>query len=269
VDESYRRRRGTNQILVETRLPPGATEEEAITVTNPTLFFTTVLRDVLLDEGISVQGGPVDVDAIPIKPSYANGGLSRVATYTSPSMRTIATRLNEESLNLYAEQVLRTLGTAALPDAPPDLDAGTAARGAYAVRSTLARAGVDTSHVAIADGSGLSRYNLISPIGVVRLLQHMWTHPDSTVRDAFYASLPTGGQDGTLTYRFRGREAASGNVRAKTGTLSGISALSGFVTSARGTPLAFAILCNHHTTRSRNVRSGQDTIVNALARLAE
>lgn len=269
VDESYQRQRGTNEILAATQLPPGATEREAITVTNPTLFFTHVLRDVLLDKGISVQGRPVDVDAIPIKPSYTAEAMQRVATHVSPPLRRIAAQLNAESLNLYAEQVLRTLGTAPLPNAPPDLASGTSARGAFAVRSTLARAGVDTSHVTIADGSGLSRYNLVSADALVRLLQYMWAHPDTTMRDAFYESLPVGGKNGTLSYRFRGRDAANGNVRAKTGTLTGISALSGFVTSARGTPLAFAIVCNHHTTSGRTARTGQDVIVNALARLAQ
>ena len=268
VDEAYERLRGSNTIVVDTRLPPGAVEREAITVTNPTLFFTSVLRDVLLNEGIAIGGRPVDVDAIPIKPAYDNERFSRVAMHVSPPLKEIVAPLNVESLNLYAEQVLRTLGTTALADAPPDAASGTAARGAHAVRTTLARAGVDTSHVAIADGSGLSRYNLVSAEALVRLLQHMWTHPNASIRTAFVESLPIGGEEGTLSYRFRGRAAANGNVRAKTGTLSNISTLSGFVTSARGTPLAFSMLCNHHTTRGRNVRNGQDVIVNALARLA-
>ena len=268
VDEDYERRRGTNEIHVSTRLPPGATETEDITVTNPTLFFTNVLREVWLDEGLSVDGRAIDVDDIPIKPLYDGERLERVATHTSPPLRTIVADLNVESLNLYAEQVLRTLGTVPFPDAPSDLDRGTAERGAYAVRTTLARAGVDTSHVAIADGSGLSRYNLISPNALVRLLAYMWTHPDTSVSTSFYRSLPIGGQNGTLSYRFQGRALARGNVRAKTGTLSNVSALSGYVTSARGTPLAFSILCNHHTTKGRRVRAAQDAIVNELARLA-
>ena len=268
VDEAYERLRGTNEIHVSTQLPPGATETEDITVTNPTLFFTSVLRDVWLEEGLSVDGRAIDVDEIPIKPSYENEQLERVATHTSPPLRTIVSEFNVESLNLYAEQVLRTLGTLSFPEAPADLDAGTSERGAYAVRTTLARAGVDTSHVAIADGSGLSRYNLVSSGALVRLLEYMWTHPDTSVSTSFYRSLPVGGQNGTLSYRFRERAFARGNVRAKTGTLSNVSALSGYVTSSRGTPLAFSILCNHHTTKGRRVRAAQDAIVNELARLA-
>jgi D-alanyl-D-alanine carboxypeptidase/D-alanyl-D-alanine-endopeptidase (penicillin-binding protein 4) len=97
----------------------------------------------------------------------------------------------------------------------------------------------------------------------------MWSHPDRTVRSAFHDSLPVGGRDGTLEYRFRGSAPANGDVRAKTGTLSSVSALTGYIPSARGTPLAFSILCNHHVTESSHVRAAQDVIVNALARLAQ
>lgn len=271
VDESYERVRGSNTIHVGTRLPPGAVEEEELSITNPTLFTTHVLREVLLQEGISVQGGPVDLDAVPFRPAYASDSVRVVATHTSPPLRDIIATLNRDSNNLYAEQLLRTLSVATPPDTtdPDDLEPGSSALGARRVGATLAHAGVDTSHVQIADGSGLSRYNLVSPSMLTRLLDHMWSHPDRTVRSAFHDSLPVGGRDGTLEYRFRGSAPANGDVRAKTGTLSSVSALTGYIPSARGTPLAFSILCNHHVTESSHVRAAQDVIVNALARMAQ
>jgi D-alanyl-D-alanine carboxypeptidase/D-alanyl-D-alanine-endopeptidase (penicillin-binding protein 4) len=101
----------------------------------------------------------------------------------------------------------------------------------------------------------------------VRVLQYMWLHDDAAVSSAFYDALPTGGEEGTLEYRFRGSAPARSKVRAKTGTLSNVSSLSGYVTAGDGTPLAFAVLCNHHVAEGDQVRSAQDVIVNALARL--
>jgi D-alanyl-D-alanine carboxypeptidase/D-alanyl-D-alanine-endopeptidase (penicillin-binding protein 4) len=95
----------------------------------------------------------------------------------------------------------------------------------------------------------------------------MWLHDDPAVSSAFYDSLPKGGEEGTLEYRFQGRAPARANVRAKTGTLSNTSSLSGYVTSERGTPIAFSVFCNHHLADGDQARSAQDVVVNALAQL--
>ena len=139
--------------------------------------------------------------------------------------------------------------------------------GVEAVHKTLASADVDTRRVQLVDGSGLPRQNLLRPQSVLRPLQLKSTHPDAAVSTAFYDALPKGGEDGTLEYRFQGNAPARSSVRAKTGTLSNVSSLSGYVTSERGTPLAFSVFCNHHLADGDDARSAQDVIVNALARL--
>jgi serine-type D-Ala-D-Ala carboxypeptidase/endopeptidase (penicillin-binding protein 4) len=96
-------------------------------------------------------------------------------------------------------------------------------------------------------------------------LQYMWRHPDAAVRDAFLASLPVGGVDGTLERRLR-TGPAQRNARAKTGTLTGASTLSGYVESAVGTPLLFVLMSNNHTVRARDVQRTQDAVVQLLAR---
>jgi D-alanyl-D-alanine carboxypeptidase/D-alanyl-D-alanine-endopeptidase (penicillin-binding protein 4) len=176
------------------------------------------------------------------------------------------TTLNRESSNLYAEQVIRTLGVEQPADSvDDDVEIGSGEMGVEAAMRTYVRAQIDTSRIQFADGSGLSRHNLVTPRSVVTLLTYLWNHPDAAVKRSFYDSLPVGGENGTLEYRFRGTAQARGQVRAKTGTLSNASALSGYVRTADGTPLAFAILCNHHITDSDFVREAQDIIVNALA----
>ncbi len=264
-DEDYLRVPGTNTIRVRTRVHPGVVEDATIAISEPTRYFTHSLRAVLQRNGISVDGQATSLDAVGLTPHYRDSSYQRVASYTSPPLARIARTLNYESRNLYAEQLLRTLALEVVPDTTDDPPPGTPARGIEAVHETLLRAGVDTSRVELADGSGLSRQNLLAPRAVVKVLRHMWSHPDSTTSSAFYESLPQGGDDGTLSYRFRAPDAAT--VRAKTGTLSHVSALSGYTTTAQGTPVAFSILSNHHLAESSRARAAQDTIVNAIGRL--
>lgn len=266
-DEEYQRIMGTNTIHVKTQVHPNGVETESITVSNPTLYFTHVLRDVLLQEGISVDGRAADLDEIALKIEYDEEPLRRVASYTSPPLSEIVQTLNHESQNLYAEQLLRTLAVEAPPETEEDLPPGSSELGVKAVRQTLARAEVDTSRIQLVDGSGLSRQNLVQPEAVIRVLEHMWLHRNPDVSAAFYDSLPRGGEDGTLQYRFRGRSPARANVQAKTGTLSNTSSLSGYVTSDSGAPIAFSVFCNHHLAEGDQVRSAQDVIVNTIARL--
>lgn len=265
-DEEYERPLGSNTIYLRTKLPQGMTEEESLTISNPTRYFTHVLRQVLERQGITVEGDPVDVDALDRKPDYASPSMRPVARYTSIPLSEIVRTLNRESSNLYAEQILRTLGVEHPADSvDANVKPGSAEMGVEAAMRTYVRAQIDTSRIQFADGSGLSRHNLVTPRSVVKLLTYLWNHPNSAVSRSFYSSLPIGGENGTLEYRFRGSARARGRVHAKTGTLSNASALSGYVRTADGTPIAFAILCNHHITDSDFVREAQDIIVNALA----
>jgi D-alanyl-D-alanine carboxypeptidase/D-alanyl-D-alanine-endopeptidase (penicillin-binding protein 4) len=266
-DEEYRRRMGTNTIHVKSRLHPNGRDTESVTVHNPTLYFVDTLREVLLQEGISIDGRAADLDDTALNVQYDSPAVRRVASYTSAPLSDIVQTLNHQSQNLYAEQLLRTLAAEVPPATDEDLSPGSSALGVKAVRETLVEAEVDTSRIQLVDGSGLSRQNLVRPESLVKLLRHMWRHPNAQVRSAFYDSLPEGGRDGTLEYRFQGTAPARSNVRAKTGTLSNTSGLSGYVTSGAGAPLAFSVFCNHHLADGDQVRSAQDVIVNALARL--
>ena len=266
-DEKYQRLMGTNTIHVQTQVHPNGVESESITISNPTLYFAHVLRQVLLEEGISVGGRAADLDETATTVRYDTPAVRRVASYTSPPLSEIAQTLNYESQNLYAEQLLRTLAAEVPPPTTEDLPPGSSELGVEAVRETLGAAEVDTSRIQLVDGSGLSRQNLMQPQALTRLLKYMWLHPDADVSSAFYNSLPKGGQNGTLKYRFQGAAPGNANVRAKTGTLSNTSSLSGYVNSEAGTPIAFSIFCNHHLADGSQVRSAQDIIVNTLARL--
>lgn len=268
TDGSLERPLGTNRIQVGTEIYPDETDTIAVSITDPTRYVAHVLRDVLVEQGVSVQGEPKDADELSLNPDVDAEKIRPLATYRSPPLREIVRTINHESHNLYAEQLLRTMAVVNMPDTTDeDLTDGSAALGVLAVRSSLAKTGTDTSQVFLQGGSGLSRKNLSSPRTFAELLEHIWTEADTTTRSAFTKSLPIGGKEGTLEYRFDDAAPARGRVRAKTGTLTGVSALSGYVETKGGVPLAFSILCNHHMTDSDQVRSAQDAIVNALADL--
>ena len=267
TEGEFERALGTNTIRVGSSVHPGERDTTAVTITDPTAYVAHVVRDVLLQQGLSISGTGRAADALSIEPDFEADDVRPVATYRSPPLSDVVHTTNHESQNLYAEQLLRTMAVVDPPSPDEGEEVGSAALGVRAVRTTLGGLGVDTTYVALEGGSGLSRKNVVSPRAVVQLLAHYEAAPDTALRSAFYDSLPTGGEDGTLAYRFDEGEPARGRVRAKTGTLTGVSALSGYVETRNGTPIAFSILCNHHQTDSAHVRAAQDVIVNALADL--
>ncbi len=116
----------------------------------------------------------------------------------------------------------------------------------------------------IADGSGLSALNRLTPNSIIAVLRAMEEHPDRRTRDAFYRSLAVGGLTGTIKGRYQSGDARA-NVHAKTGYISGARTLSGYVTSERGDLIAFSLLCNHYSTATSRVNQAQDQIVEMLA----
>jgi D-alanyl-D-alanine carboxypeptidase/D-alanyl-D-alanine-endopeptidase (penicillin-binding protein 4) len=129
----------------------------------------------------------------------------------------------------------------------------------------LARAGIPAGEVRLEEGSGLSRHNVVTPRALVRLLKFMTRHPHAEV---FRAALPVAGVDGTLRLRLRGTP-AEGNLRAKTGSLDLVNALAGYVTSAAGEPLVFALLLNQYAGGERPGRAELDEIAAWLAGLRQ
>jgi len=258
ISENYRRAKDSNSFTLGSSVPVGRTDFESLTVHNPTAYFVHVLREVLLQEGIAVEGLSMDIDDLPLKPGTDR---THLFSYFSPPFRDIIKVLNKNSQNLYAEQVLKTLAFQ-LPVS--GFTPGSSAMGIARARKVFGIAGLDTLHLQLVDGSGLARQNLVTSDMTTALLQYMAKHPDADTRSAFLDSLPIGGVDGTLSSSMK-ETAAANNVRAKTGTVGNASALSGYVTTASGSRLVFSIMANHFTESSRGPRLLQDRIVEILA----
>jgi D-alanyl-D-alanine carboxypeptidase/D-alanyl-D-alanine-endopeptidase (penicillin-binding protein 4) len=247
-----RRAESGGEITVGGSVPPDtAFVEEEVSVRNNTRFFAAALRQSLLDAGIAVGGGSADDDDV------ADRAAEPVVlfTHTSPPMREILAGFMKPSQNQIGEMLLKTLGR-------EHRGMGTAAAGVAVVDSLVRSWQMPPRLLSQADGSGLSRYNLVAPAFLVALLEREARSPHAAV---FHASMPVAGRDGTLAGRMRGTP-AEGNVHAKTGTLSNVRALSGYFTTAAGERMVFSMMVNHHTLTSRDAdRLAESALMRLIA----
>ncbi len=242
-----------NVVDVTGTLPAGADSVvEVRTVEDPALYAATVFAELLQARGVDVLGS---ARRAPLTPGEA---VDTLAVHTSDSLAVSVRNFLKVSDNLTGEQLVKTIGaeTAGPPGSYP---AGIAAERAFLARE----AGIDTTAFVLADGSGVSRYNLVTPGQIVRVLRFLAGRDD--LAPAFLPALPVAGVDGTLGDRMKGTP-AEGRARAKTGTLSGVTALSGYVPSADGERIAFSLLFEFFDGSSAPRRAVQDSIVAALAR---
>jgi D-alanyl-D-alanine carboxypeptidase/D-alanyl-D-alanine-endopeptidase (penicillin-binding protein 4) len=229
----YQRHLDRAVLEVTGSIPIGApADTRSVAVVNPTLFFVQSLKDGLIGHGIAVSGQAVDFDDIAAE--MPAGEPQVLVTTQSPPLREIATVLMKVSQNLYAETLLKAL-------AASRNGLGTTEGGRLAVRNTLSAWGIPGDAQVLYDGSGLSRYNYVTAATLTAVLEHMYKDPRH--RDAFLATLPIAGKDGTMATRLRGTR-AEGNAIAKTGSIANVRALSGFVKTRDGETLVFSILAN-------------------------
>jgi D-alanyl-D-alanine carboxypeptidase/D-alanyl-D-alanine-endopeptidase (penicillin-binding protein 4) len=225
-----------------------------VAVINPTLYFVQSLKSELVAHGITVAGEPVDIDDLDLPAAVLPE--RRVITRTeSPPLGDIAAVMMQVSQNLYAETLLKAIGVRAT-------GAGTAAAGREAVLAALREWKIADGALVMADGSGLSRYNYVTAELITGLLGRMYA--DSRHRDSFLLALPVAGKDGTVATRLR-KSRAAGNARVKTGSISNMRALSGYVQTRDGEMLAFSILANDFTIPAATVNWIADLAVETLA----
>ena len=236
-------------------------------ISRPALLFAYLLRASLAQQGVVIKGKTRTISQ-PISAASAGtvvSGLVEVATLQSPPLSMIAAQTLKPSQNLYTELILRTLGNVAAP-APTSIsvDRTSETAGIEVVKAFLREAGVNASPLSLNDGSGLSRSDMVTAEATLQLLTYMHHHRYAAV---FRDALPIAGVDGTLRNRFKGT-VAENNLRAKTGTLSSASSLSGYVTTAAGEKLVFSIMVNNYPEDMSPTSVCSDPIAVLLASFA-
>jgi len=236
-----------NQIRVAGSLAPGCRAvSRQLTVWRPELYTLTLLAELLEKSG--TKAAPLTMGTTP-------PDALKLAATRHPVSEIVFVML-KNSDNLSAENLLKYLSHA------KSGQSGTAAEGAAVIKEYLRENGIPTDHLVIADGSGVSRYNLTSADTITRLL--VAAYKDPTISPFFVNALPLAGRDGTLTRRMKGT-AAEGKVKAKTGTMKGVSALAGYTVTADGEPLAFSMIMQNFVGSGQRIRSLQDRIAVLLS----
>lgn len=248
-------RRGDSQTIYLTgQMPADANPATPILgVLNPAAQFAAALKSELLRQGIPTA-------QVDIAPTPTTNLGPELAAVESPSLAELLVPTNRDSDNLYAEVLLKTLGVVGSTEPPADATRA----GAEAVRVALTELGVNAEPLRIADGSGLSRHNLISPAAVVDTLQAMAIHPQSQV---FRDSLAVAGESGTLRHRLVNTP-LSGRVQGKTGALTGNVALSAYVQPPNYSPLIVSIAINHSNQHASILRAKIDEWLLLLAQMS-
>lgn len=228
------------ELTVTGTLAPGQTVSEGIAVPDPKEWARQIFIAALQKHGATVVNPPANYLTLEAQP---------VVLHRSAPVRELLQRFLKSSDNLSGELLLRRAAAElkseakTLENGPQISSSGLAARGHRALAAWLSEslAPEQTKNLRFSDGSGLSRYNILTPIATAHLLATMQSHRHGAV---FYDALPVAGVDGTLKNRMKG-SAAERNARAKTGTFSIVNSLSGYVTTRDGQRLAVSILTNN------------------------
>ncbi|WP_313931351.1 D-alanyl-D-alanine carboxypeptidase/D-alanyl-D-alanine-endopeptidase [Nostoc sp. FACHB-133] len=219
-------------------------------VVDPNYYFLRRFRTALATEKITLGQTLV-----------VNGGVNQeeIAFVESPPLSELLMETLQNSNNLYAEALLR-----ALAGEKPRVKTKTSVDvGLEAVKASLTQLGVDPANYILVDGSGLSRRNLATPEAFVQTLRGMARTPAGYV---YRASLPVAGKIGTLKGRFQ-NTSAEGIVQAKTGTLTGVVSLSGYINAPKYEPIVFSIIVNQSEQPATILRQAIDEIVVLLTQL--
>ena len=245
---------GTTVLTVRGQVAVGATPiRDTAAVPNPTIFYLNALREALSRHGIIVGGSTIDIDDVarPLDRSRATLLLEE----QSASLTEIIDATNKWSRNLYAETLLRSLS----PPGPP----ATTEAGLKVLRDTLRSWGVSNDYYLARDGSGLSRYDYLTPDALIGVLTYLWLNP--ALAENFRSTLPVAGVSGSLANRMKGTP-AEGRVFAKTGSMSQVRSLAGYVVTADGEPLVFAFMVNGFRVPQREIDAAMDRALLRLVR---
>jgi len=224
-----------------------------VAVVNPTIFFAQSLKDALVARGIDVTGAAQDADDQMNLP--APDARRPIVQSPSPPLRDIATTMMKVSQNLYAETLLKASAAA-------HGGLGTTEGGRLLSRTLLDGWGIPPSTYIQLDGSGLSRYDYVTADMLTTILEHMYRDP--AMHDAFVATLPIAGKDGTMRSRLKTTRAEA-NAAAKTGSIANVRTLSGYVRTRDGETLVFSMLANSFAIPASTVTWIADLAVETLA----
>jgi D-alanyl-D-alanine carboxypeptidase/D-alanyl-D-alanine-endopeptidase (penicillin-binding protein 4) len=235
---------GVNEFAIKGALP------------DPAMVCAGLLQHKLLQKGIKTGAPATTVRLMRMQQKKVNSSRKPIFTHLSPPLASIVKETNMESINLYAEAIVKQLGIKKYGD-------GTTYSGTEAVISFWGQNGVDLNGFFMRDGSGLSRNNGIRAAILTDILNQCAKAP---YFQSLYASLPVAGVSGTMKNTGRGTAAAQ-NVRAKTGSLERVMSFSGYFTTRSGELMSFALIANDYAGNNAPMRKKMERLMALMAEL--
>ncbi len=241
---------GSRRVVLSGTIPLGKEPQTLLlAVEEPAEYAAALLKRLLEARGVRIYGGARARHVA----QPADGGPVVLAEHVSLPLAESIRVILKVSQNLHTEMLLRTV-------AREKTGTGSTQEGLKLAQEFFKSISIVEGDVATYDGSGLSRMNLITPRAAVTLLRYVAQQPWA---DAYLASLPVSGVDGTLERRMKDTPAA-GRIQAKTGTISSVNALSGYATTVHGTRLVFSMFGNKHNLRGRSGTDPLDAVCIAM-----
>jgi D-alanyl-D-alanine carboxypeptidase/D-alanyl-D-alanine-endopeptidase (penicillin-binding protein 4) len=247
----------TDMRIVQGTVPAGVKEFTIKgAMTDPPLTCAELFHDRLQAGGVPIDKLPTTTRLLRQRKALSTAGRTAFYTHLSPALKEIVYQTNLQSMNLYAEAMLKMMGVEAFKD-------GTTVSGTMAVENFWRGKGVDLGGFFMRDGSGLSRSNALTAATLTTMLQYAANQPFFT---SYYASFPVAGVSGTMSNVGRGT-AAEGNVRAKTGTIERVTSYSGYFRTRSGELMTFAIIANDYNGESKAIRRKIEKIMGMMVKL--
>lgn len=250
-DEYYRRLLGTNTILLRSKLPKNYVEKESLSIKNAPMFFLDTFKKYLEDGGISLNGRII-VDNK--SQDWKDDQYKVLAEHESLPLKKLLEQVNKDSDNFYSEMLLKTMAAEHFK-AP-----GSTELGVSLVEDFAATQQMDTTRLEMTDASGMAPSTLLSVKDLSQLLVAMRDHPQF---GDYKNSLSISGVDGSLKNRFN-KDSLKGKIYGKTGYLSGVRSLSGYMETSSGQTLAFSVVTNNYTDKTSYIDYVQAKIIRRL-----
>lgn len=239
-DKSNRRVLGTNKILLRSTIPQGHKATEPLTIMNPTLYFADTFTRYLQKKGIEVTGEPkTDSDFF----IWSTDDLTVMGQHYSKPLHELITQINRESDNFFTEMLLKTVS------AKEHNVQGSTDLGLLVMNDYMHSMGFDTLSVSLRDASGMAPANLVKASELNEFLIRV---KEKEYFSYFYESLAQAGINGTLGHRFR-NSSVQDQFNGKTGFVSGVRTLSGYIRADSGRELAVTIATNNYSARTGHV----------------
>ena len=220
-------------------------------ISDPPLLVAKMMTDKLKSRSIKVTGNPTTVRS---EKNYSAKKIVPITETLSPLLTDIIEVMNHESVNLYAEHLIKELGKKFKNN-------GSTASGIEVINEFLKKSGINTNGLFIVDGSGLSPQNALNTGELVHLLVYMKTR--SKYFREYYSSFPDAGKEGTMKNYFKDSVFDS-RLKAKSGSMTRVQSFAGYFTTHSGKQMAFSIIINNYTGPSKNIISGIEEIIGEL-----